>query len=76
MIEWIIDVHRKFRLTPEALYVTIHIIDQFLSRKKVKKSALHLIGVATLLIAAKYEEIYPPELKDFLMVSENIFSKQ
>lgn len=27
LIEWIIDVHRKFRLTPEALYVTIHIID-------------------------------------------------
>jgi len=76
LIEWIIDVHRKFRLTPEALYVTIHIIDQFLSKKKVKKSALHLLGVSTLLIAAKYEEIYPPELKDFLMVSENLFTNK
>ena len=76
LIEWIIDVHRKFRLTPEALYVTIHIIDQFLSKKKVKKSALHLLGVATLLIAAKYEEIYPPELKDFLVVSENLFTNK
>lgn len=27
LIEWMIDVHRKFRLVPEALYVTIHIID-------------------------------------------------
>jgi len=27
LIEWIIDVHRKFRLVPEALYVTQHIID-------------------------------------------------
>ena len=32
LIEWIIDVHRKFRLVPEALYVTIHVIDQFLSK--------------------------------------------
>ena len=32
LIEWIIDVHRKFRLVPEALYVTQHIIDQFMSR--------------------------------------------
>ena len=42
----------------------------------MKKNQLHLIGVSTLLIAAKYEEIYPPELKDFLLVSENLFTKQ
>lgn len=75
LIEWIIDVHRKFRLVPEVLYVTQHIIDQFLSRKQIQKSQLHLLGVATLLIASKYEEIYPPELRDFLMVSENKFNK-
>ena len=69
-----IDVHRKFKLVPEALYVTIHIIDQYMSKKKVLKSQLHLLGVATLLIAAEYEEIYPPELRDFIAVSENKFS--
>jgi len=31
LVEWIIDVHRKFRLMPETLYVTINIIDRFLS---------------------------------------------
>lgn len=75
LIEWMIDVHRKFKLVPEALYVTIHIIDQYMSKKKVLKSQLHLLGVATLLIASKYEEIYPPELRDFIAVSENKFSK-
>ena len=38
LIEWIIDVHRKFRLTPECLYVTVHILDQYLSMQKIKKS--------------------------------------
>lgn len=33
LIEWIIDVHRKFRLVPETLYVTVFIIDRFLSLK-------------------------------------------
>lgn len=75
LIEWIIDVHRKFRLVPESLYVTQHIIDQFLSRKQIQKSQLHLLGVTTLLIAAKYEEIYPPDMRDFLTVSENKFNK-
>lgn len=38
LIEWIIDVHRKFRLAPETLYVTVFIIDRFLSLKQIKKS--------------------------------------
>lgn len=74
LIEWVIDVHRKFRLNPEALYVSIFIIDQFLSKQHLQKSQLHLLGVATLLISSKYEEIYPPTLQDFLAVSENKFT--
>ena len=76
LLEWIIDVHRKFRLKPECLYVTQHIIDQFLSRKKIQKNQLHLLGVATLLISSKYEEIYPPDLRDLLAISENKFNRE
>lgn len=66
LVEWIIDVHRKFRLLPETLYVTVSIIDRYLSQVQIKKAQLHLLGVAALLIATKYEEIYPPELKDLI----------
>jgi len=38
LLEWIIDVHRKFRLQPESLYVNQLIIDQYLSKKKILKS--------------------------------------
>ena len=76
LLEWIVDVHRKFRLRPECLYVTSHIIDQFLSRKNTEKSNLHLLGVASLLISTKYEEIYPPDLRDLLAVSENKFTRE
>lgn len=75
LVEWIIDVHRKFRLMPETLYVTINVIDRYLSLQHIKKSELHLLGVTALLISTKYEEIYPPELKDLLSVSENKFTK-
>ena len=60
LIEWIIDVHRKFRLRPETLYVTVFIVDRYLSLKQIKKSELHILGVTSLLISTKYEEIYPP----------------
>lgn len=60
---------------PETLYVTIHIIDRYLSKVVIKKSQLHLLGVTAVLIATKYEEIYPPDLKELLNVSENKFTK-
>lgn len=75
LVEWIIDVHRKFRLMPETLYITVQLIDRFLSLKQIKKSQLHILGVTALLITSKYEEIYPPELKDLLSVSENKFTR-
>ena len=75
LVEWIIDVHRKFRLVPETLYVTVFLIDRFLSLKQIKKNQLHILGVTALLISTKYEEIYPPELKDLLSVSENKFTR-
>lgn len=73
LVEWIIDVHRKFKLMPETLYVTVYIIDKFLSASPIKKSDLHLLGVTALLISTKYEEIYPPDLTDLLNISENKF---
>lgn len=33
------------------------------------------MGVTALFIAAKYEEIYPPELKDFVYITDNAYSK-
>ena len=76
LVEWIIDVHRKFRLLPETLYVTVFLIDRYLSTKPIKKSQLHILGVTSLLISTKYEEIYPPNLDELLSVSENKFTRE
>ena len=38
LIEWIIDVHRKFRMAPETLYVATHLVDTYLSNQKVTSS--------------------------------------
>jgi hypothetical protein len=55
--------------------VTAHLIDQYLSRVPVLKSQLHLLGVGAILVSTKYEEIYPPDLRDLLSVSENKFTR-
>ena len=74
LIDWLIDVHIKFKLWPETLFLTIHLIDRLCEFTKVKKSEMQLVGISAMLIAAKYEEIYPPTLKDFVYICNNGFS--
>lgn len=75
LIDWLIEVHLKFKLLPETLFITVSIIDRYLEKQKVSKSKLQLVGVTALFIAAKYEEIYPPEIKDFVFITDNAYSK-
>jgi cyclin B len=61
---------------PESLYLTVLIVDRYLSLVQIKKSQLHILGLTAILIATKYEEIYPPSLQELLSVSENKFSRR
>ena len=42
----------------------------------IEKDQIQLLGVAALLIATKYEEIYPPSVKDFMYVSKHTYTRQ
>lgn len=62
LIDWIVEVHLKFKLADPTLYLTCHIIDRFCMQENVHRSKLQLVGVTALLIACKYEEIFPTEV--------------
>ena len=38
LIDWLISVHAKFKLLPETLYLTVNLIDRYLSQFKVQKN--------------------------------------
>lgn len=76
LVDWLIEVHLKFKLVPETLYLTINLIDRYLEIEPVKRDKLQLVGVTAMLIACKYEEIYPPEVKDFVYITDNAYTKQ
>ena len=75
LLDWLVDVQLKFKLLPETLFLTINIIDRYLSKTKATKENLQLIGITSMLIACKYEEIYFPEIKDFIYMTDNTYSK-
>jgi cyclin B len=76
LVDWLIEVHSKFKLQRETLFITIYIIDRYLSLRPCNKAQLQLVGVSALLIACKYEEIYPPEMKDFVFITDKAYSKE
>ena len=63
-------------MVPETLYLTVNVLDRYLSLKQVRRSKLQLVGVSALLIASKYEEIYPPELRDLVYITDRAYNKQ
>lgn len=76
LVDWLVDVHLKFKLQPETLFLAIECIDRFLDKKMVSRQKLQLVGVVAMLLAAKYEEIYPPEVKDFIYIAANTYSRE
>lgn len=76
LVDWIIEVHLRFKLLPETLFLTVNLIDRFLEKTEIMRTRLQLVAVSALLIASKYEEIYVPELKDFVFISDNAYTKE
>lgn len=75
LVDWLVEVHLKFKLVPETLYLTINLIDRYLERQEVSRPRLQLVGVTSLLIASKYEEIYPPELRDLVYICDRAYTR-
>ncbi|KAH9565063.1 hypothetical protein CY35_04G058300 [Sphagnum magellanicum] len=76
LIDWLIEVHLKFKLMTETLYLTVNLIDRYLSVQSVSRKNLQLVGVTALLLAAKYEEIWAPEVNDFVHISDNAYTRE
>jgi len=77
LVDWLTELHYKFKLWPETLYVTVGIIDKTLMKwRNFQKNKLQALGITALHIAGKYEEIYPPELRTILRVIDNAVTRE
>jgi hypothetical protein len=76
VVDWLVEVHQKFRLEPATLHLCVSILDRYLSVEEVERSKLQLVGVTSLLLACKYEEIYPPLVKDCVYITDKAYTHQ
>ena len=76
LIDWIIDVHLRFNLRQETLFMTIWLIDTYLSFAFVHRDKLQLLGITCLLISCKSHEIYYPQNDKLIEMTDNAYSKE
>ncbi|KAF8651588.1 hypothetical protein AX16_004704 [Volvariella volvacea WC 439] len=75
LTDWLIQVHVRFRLLPETLFLCVNIIDRFLSARVVSLAKLQLVGITCMFIAAKFEEIVAPSVTHFLTCADSSYTE-
>jgi G2/mitotic-specific cyclin 2 len=75
LTDWLIQVHVRFRLLPETLFLCVNVIDRFLSARVVSLAKLQLVGITCMFMAAKFEEICAPSVKHFLMCADSTYTE-
>lgn len=75
LVDWLVEVHTRFHLLPETLFLAVNIIDRFLSAKVVQLDRLQLVGITAMFIASKYEEVLSPHVENFKRIADDGFSE-
>jgi len=76
LMDWLIQVHARFRLLPETLFLAVNVVDRFLSTRVVSLVRLQLVGITAMFIAAKYEEILAPSVTNFIYCSDSTYTEK
>jgi G2/mitotic-specific cyclin 1/2 len=65
LVDWLIEIHSQLRLLPETLFLSVNLVDRFLTARVINKN-FRLLCITALFTAAKYEEIMVPTVDNFL----------
>jgi len=76
LVDWMIEVQINYELSQETLFLSIDILSRYIRAKQVARTDLQLIGAVSLLIASKYEVIYPPEVNSFVYICANTYTRE
>lgn len=76
LVDWLVEVAEEYKLVPDTLFLSVAYIDRCLSAHVVQRAQLQLVGVTCMLIAAKYEEIYAPQVDEFCYITDNTYTRE
>ncbi len=77
LVDFLVEIHFTFRLRPETLYLTLNIVDRYISRRIVYIKHYQLVGCAALWIAAKFEDAKErvPTVHDLVQICRETYEE-
>ncbi len=75
LVDWLVEVGQEYRLTSDTLFLAVAYVDRFLSLRAVPRARLQLVGVAATLVAAKFEEIYAPQVDELVYITDSTYAR-
>ena len=52
-----------------------HFVSLAFQNSDIKRNQLQLVGITAMMVAAKYEEMYAPEIVDFVYITDDCYNK-
>jgi len=75
IVDWLVEVHSAYKMRRETLYLAVSLLDRYLClASQLPRERLQLVGVTALLIAAKYEEVNPFEVRSATELTDQAYS--
>ncbi|KAL6495708.1 hypothetical protein OROGR_030271 [Orobanche gracilis] len=74
LINWLVKVHLKFDLMEETLFLTVTLLDRYLSLESIMKNEMQLVGLTALLLASKYEDFWHPRVTELISISAESYT--
>ncbi|ETO25696.1 cyclin A2 [Reticulomyxa filosa] len=76
LIDWFIEIMQKYRLSHETIALAIKYTDRTLSKLRVNRNKLQLVGVTALMLASKVYEISPPMVEEWVYICHDHYDAQ
>jgi cyclin A len=77
LVDWLVEVADEYNLPADTLHLAISYMDRFLSVRAIVRNELQLVGVAAMLVAAKYEtDVYAHKAENYSYITDNQYTEQ
>lgn len=76
LISYMVEISDLFQLKNKTLYLSVQLMDRLFAREKISRYYFQLVAISCLFVSSKYEEIYYPEIRDWLDIGGKKYTEE
>ncbi|RLN56154.1 hypothetical protein BBP00_00008151 [Phytophthora kernoviae] len=76
LVDWLVEVGEEYELDSQTFHKAVNLVDRCLKIIKINRKQFQLLGCACMMIAAKFEEVYGPNVEEFVYISDQTYTAE